>query len=170
MKKLLIILALFCAANAARAEGVKRYIQGEGVRLLAKPTAFAKSYGTLKKGQIVWAEKGPNGYFKVRVEPIDGQELAQELGYISGRALGSSKPKMQASARKGGNASAEEVAAATKGFNKQVEAQVRSQNAKLDFDLLDRLLQRTQETDPNSATEGFRKSGQLGEYATGGGQ
>jgi hypothetical protein len=59
------------------------------------------------------------------------------------------------------------VAAATKGFNSQVEANYSKDNPALDFKQLDRLEARTLFTDPVAGLEGFRKTGKLGEFSGG---
>jgi len=68
-------------------------------------------------------------------------------------------------ASKGSDASAEEVAAATKGFNKQVEAEYKKKNAKLDYDQVNSLLERTAFENPKENLEGFREKGKLGEFS-----
>ncbi len=160
----LALAMLMALAAGARAEAVKRYITLDGTRLLSKPSAFSSNLGSLFKGQTVWCEPAPNGYFKVRVEKAPGQSLKNTLGFLHSRALQQSKPKIGAMARKSQDASAEEVAAATKGFNKQVEAQYKKDNAKLDYDLVTRLEARTKVEDPEGSLKGFRQKGQLGEF------
>ena len=161
MKKLLLLSLL--AAGSLHAEAVKRYITLDGTRLLSKPAAFSKSYGTLSKGAMVLDEKAANGYYKVKVSDPEG--LKKDTGYISGRALQEKRPKIGSTARKSGDASAEEVAAATKGFNKQVEAQYKKDNASLDYDQVSRLEERTRISDPQAQLKSFRENGQLGEFA-----
>lgn len=158
-------LLLFCLCLPGllpAAEAVKRYITLDGTRLLSKPAAFSKSLGSLKKGDTVMAEKAKNGYFKVKVS---SGELSQISGYLSSRALQASKPKIGVLASKGRDASAEEVAAATKGFNKQVEAEYKKKNAKLDYDLVTTLEERTAVENPKESLEGFRENGKLGEFS-----
>src|SRR5882757_9358660 len=115
-----ILLLCLALPGLLGADAVKRYVTLDGTRLLTKPAAFSKSLGTLHKGDSVMAEKAKNGYYKVKVT---SGNLSQVLGYLSSRALQENRPKIGVMASKGSDASAEEVAAATKGFNKQVEAE-----------------------------------------------
>lgn len=156
---ILVLLALPLGLNA---DAVKRYVTLDGTRLLSKPAAFSKSLGTLHKGDVVMAEKARNGYYKVKVTQGN---LNQVSGYLSARALQENKPKIGVMANKGSDASAEEVAAATKGFNKQVEAEYKKKNAKLDYDQVDTLMSRTQFENPKENLDGFREKGKLGEYS-----
>src|SRR3954471_177252 len=106
-----LILFLLALPSLASAEAVKRYVTLDGTRLLSKPAAFSKSLGSLKKGDAVMAEKASHGYYKVKVQT---GSHAQDSGYLSGRALQENKPRIGVVA-KSHDASAEEVAAATKG-------------------------------------------------------
>jgi hypothetical protein len=89
-------------------------------------------------------------------------------GYLPLRAVQKSRPKLTTAARKSSDASAEEVAAATKGFNEQVEAGLRGSGQNTGFERLDKALARTKFEDPMGQLEGFRKAGQLGEFKEGG--
>jgi hypothetical protein len=157
-------LAFLLLAGALPAEALKRYVTLDGTLLLSKPAAFSKNFGKLKKGQAVMAEKLPNGYYKVRLLLPEGVEREHSSGYLSGKALQANKPKIGVAA-KSSDASAEEVAAATKGFNRQVEAEHGKANAKLDFELVSRLEERTKVEDPKGSLEEFRKDGKLGEFS-----
>lgn len=163
MKKLL--LACLLLTGSLHANPVKRYVTLDGTRLLAKPAAFSKSYGSLKLGQLVWAEPATRGYYKVTVPNAAQSGLKKSAGYLSGRALQENRPKIGAVARKSLDASAEEVAAATKGFNKQVEAQYKKDNSNLDYDQVTRLEQRTRINDVQTQLKDFREKGKLGEFA-----
>ncbi len=156
---------LLAVATAVSAEAIKQYITLDGTRLLAKPTAFGKTYGKLKKGTSVWTELGSGGYLKVRVEPGSGNALAQVTGYIHKNAVQKNRPRILAKGESSKDASAEEVAAATKGFNKQVEAEYAKGNATLDYPKLDTLIERSRVADPASSNESFRQSGKLGEFS-----
>ena len=157
-----ILLLLFAIPGLLSADPVKRYITLNGTRLLSKPAAFSKSLGTLHKGDVVMAEKAQNGYYKVKVTQGD---LSSVSGYLSAKALQADKPRIGVMANKSGDASAEEVAAATKGFNKQVEAEYKKGNAKLDYDLVTKLEERTRIENPRESLEGFRQNGKLGEFS-----
>jgi uncharacterized protein YgiM (DUF1202 family) len=159
MKRFAILCLLL--PGLLKAEAVKRYITLDGTRLLSKPMAFSKSLGTLKKGTMVMAEPARNGYYKVQVGGGDDALV----GYLSGRAMQENRPKIGATSSKSSDASAEEVAAATKGFNKQVEAEYKKGNAKLDYEGLDKLMDRTAVQDPKESLEGFREKGKLGEFS-----
>jgi hypothetical protein len=162
MRPWALILALLASASL-HAEATKQYVSLNGTRLLSKPAAFAKANATLKKGTVVWADAAKNGYVKVKVD--DGGAT----GYLNVRALQASKPKLSASAKKSSDASAEEVAAATKGFNKQIEADLRKDGKSEDnYGKLDKLIERSKVEDPQGGGEGFREKGQLGEFKKGG--
>jgi hypothetical protein len=162
MRKLIALASLLFAASL-HAEAIKQYVSLDGTRLLSKPAAFAKANATLKKGTVVWADAAKNGYVKVKVDATEA------TGYLSVRALQAGKPKLTASAKRSGDASAEEVAAATKGFNKQVEADLRKDGKNEGgYDKLDKLITRSKVEDPQGGLEGFREKGQLGEYKKGG--
>lgn len=158
---LLLSLPLAAPLRAAD-EPTKQYLSLDA-RLLAKPAAFAKSLGSLKKGMAVMAEKPKNGYVKVSVAL--GED--KKTGYLPQRALQKTKPKLVASTRKTGDASSEEVAAATKGFNKQVEAGLREKDSS-GYDKLDKGLERSAVAEPRESTESFRLKGDLGEFKEGG--
>jgi hypothetical protein len=159
-----LILAASLLAAGLHAEATKQYVTLDGTRLLKKPAAFAASAGTLKKGTAVWAEEPKAGYVKVKLEGEDAK-----TGYLNARALQKTKPKSLAGAKKSGDASAEEVAAATKGFNKQVEADMRKDGkSEGSYEKLDTMLQRSTFTEPLGDTESFREKGKLGEFKEGG--
>ena len=161
MKKT-ILMALCLFAGALHAEATRQFVSLDNTRLLSKPTAFAKPNATLKQGTVVWADAAKNGYAKVKVDATGA------TGYLSVRALQASKPKSLAAAKKSSDASAEEVAAATKGFNKQVEADIRKDgNSEAGYNKLDKAIGRTKIEDPQSNTENFREKGQLGEFQKG---
>ncbi len=162
-------LALSLLATASlHAQATKQFVSLDGTRLLSKPAAFAKANGNLKKGTVVMADEAKNGYVKVRVTDEDSK-LDGSSGYLSVRALQKGKPKMTASAKKSGDASAEEVAAATKGFNKQIESDLRKNgDNEAGYKKLDALLARSKVEDPQGGGEGFREKGKLGEFKEGG--
>lgn len=169
MRALTLFLSLCLALPLAAAKAAptptttNQYVSAD-TRLLARPSAFGKSVRTLKKGTLVKAEKPRNGYIKVSV-PMGEQSVT---GYLPVRAVQKSRPKLTTAARKSRDASAEEVAAATKGFNEQVEADLRGSGQNTGFERLDKALKRTKVEDPMGQLEGFRKAGQLGEFKEGG--
>lgn len=161
MSKVLMILFL---AGGLHAEATKQYVTLDGARLLSKPQAFSSSYGTLKRGQTVWAEKAKGGYLKVQVIALAGQKLRKAEGYLHKQAIQKDRPKLTSKYTQSKDASAEEVAAATKGFNKQVEAQY-AKDKKLDYAQLDKLITRTRVEDVEGTLSDFREKGRLGEYS-----
>lgn len=164
MKYLLMLLLATALPLAAAEELTSQYVSADGTRLLSKPQAFAKAVKTLKRGTLVKAGKPKAGYLKVTV-PM-GEDTVS--GYLPLRAVQKSRPSLTAKARKSGDASAEEVAAATKGFNKQVEADLRQSGGNAGFDSLDSALARTKVEDPMGGLEKFREEGKLGEFKEGG--
>src|SRR6478609_5050215 len=94
-------LMLLCLALpiGLGAEAVKRYVTLDGTRLLSKPAAFSKNYGTLRKGQAVMAEKAQKGYYEVKLVLREGEEREHSTGYLSGRALQENRPKIGVSAK-----------------------------------------------------------------------
>lgn len=161
-----LLLGLLLTSPLAADEGkaVKRYVTLDGTRLLKSPAAFSKAVTTLKKGQAVMAAPSKNGYVKVSVDLDSGTKT----GWLPLRAIQDNKPKMTASAKVSTDASAEEVAAATKGFNKQIETDLRAKDSKGGYDKLDKGLERTTVDDPAGSTQTFREKGKLGEFKEGG--
>jgi hypothetical protein len=156
------LLLTLLAAVSLHADATKQYITLDGTRLLSKPAAFSRAVKILKKGTAVMADAPKNGYVKVSLNDTVS-------GYLSVRALQRSKPKLTADAKASGDASAEEVAAATKGFNKQIEANLRSQgDNEKNYAKLDKLVARSTVEDPEGSLEGFREQGKLGEFKEGG--
>ncbi len=156
------LLALALSAASLHADATKQYITLDGTRLLSRPAAFSRAVKILKKGTAVMADIPKNGYVKVSV----GDTVS---GYLSVRALQRSKPKLTADAKASGDASAEEVAAATKGFNKQIEAnQRRPGDNEKNYAKLDKLVARSTVEDPEGGLEAFREQGKLGEFKEGG--
>jgi hypothetical protein len=154
-------LALLAAASL-HGDPTKQYICLDGTRLLSRPAAFSRAVKILKKGTAVMAEDPKNGYVKVSVDD-------DTSGYLSVRSLQAHKPKLTADAKASGDASAEEVAAATKGFNKQIEAKLRSQgDNEKNYAKLDKLIARSTVADPEGSLEDFRQAGRLGEFKQGG--
>lgn len=163
MKYVWMLMLAAALPLAAAEELTSQYVSADGTRLLAKPQAFAKAVKTLKKGTMVKAGKPKAGYLKVTV-PMGEESLS---GYLPLRAVQKSKPSLTAKAKKSSDASAEEVAAATKGFNKQVEADMRKEGGNGGYETLDSALARTKVEDPMGGLEKFREEGKLGEFKEG---
>lgn len=164
MKLIAALLMALALPLAAAEELTSQYVSADGTRLLSKPQAFAKAVKTLKKGTMVKAGKPKAGYVKVSYST--GEETL--TGYLPLRAIQKNRPSLTAKARKSGDASAEEVAAATKGFNKQVEADMRKSGDASGYTSLDTALERSKVEDPMGGLEKFREEGKLGEFKEGG--
>lgn len=163
----LLLLGLLLAAAPLRADDgapVTRYVMLDGTRLLAKPAAFGKTLARLAKGTLVQCSPAKAGYLKVAVS-VGG---APKTGYIPTRSLQDHRPRLVAGARSSADASATEMAAATKGFNQQIEDDRRAKDTAGGYARLDQGLARTKMADPLGETEGFRRAGSLGEFKEGG--
>lgn len=156
---LLLVLAL-SATLAADSPPSTQYVTLEGTRLLATPAAFGRSLAKLHKGQSLQAWPAKGGYVKVSLS-LGG---VGKMGFVALRSLQDHRPKLGAGAVASGDASAQEVAAATKGFNSQVEAKLRSGDVKGGYARLDQGLARTGMADPVASLEGWRREGRLGEF------
>jgi hypothetical protein len=157
---LIVILFLALAfPSLALAKQDIRYITFSGTRLLEKPSAFSKTLAKLNAGASVMVVKAQGAYLYVTT--------GEKPGWIAVRAVQAAKPKIGSSAKASTDASAEEVAAATKGFNSDVEAKYSKDNPALDFKQLDRLIDRTFMADPLEQLKDFRQKGKLGEFSGG---
>ena len=164
---LCLTLALLCATAplcADDAAPVTRYVMLDGTRLLARPAAFGRTLAKLAKGTLVRCTPAKPGYLKVAVSLEGGSQT----GYIPVRSLQDHRPRLVAGARSSADASATEMAAATKGFNQQIEDDRRAKDTAGGYARLDQGLARTRMADPLAETEGFRRDGALGEYKEGG--
>jgi hypothetical protein len=155
-----LALAVPLGAAGGPSQTTTQYVALDNTRLLSKPNAFAKPIRILKKGMLVKAETPKNGYVKVTV-PL-GEDTVS--GYLSIRSLQNRKPKLSAAAHASADASATEVAAATKGFNKQIEAELRRGDKADAYAKLDAALARSAVEDPENTLKDFRKKGRLGEF------
>ncbi len=153
---LLVVLAAPPRLDAEKSKDV-RFVSVAATRLLAKPMAFSATVARLDAGEAVTVVAESAGYLQVEA---DGKS-----GWIPALSVQKEKPAIGYSARKNTDTSAEEVAAATKGFNSDVEEEYSKQNPKLDYHQLDRLEGRTAIKDPVTTLERFRKEGKLGEFA-----
>lgn len=156
----LLLAPPLAASKAAGPATTHQYVSAD-TRLLATPSAFGKALRTLKRGTLVKAEAPRNGYAKVSVALGEDKPL---VGYLPVRALQKNRPALTTAARRSSDASAEEVAAATKGFNRQIEAELRGASKDQGFARLDQALARGRTQDPLAELEGFRKEGRLGEF------
>lgn len=146
-------------ARAGWAEESVKYIQLEKARLLEKPSAFSRTVALLPYRTAVQVLATRGAYCQVRA--------GKRRGFIAEYSLNTKKPNYAASIS-GNYATSEEVAMATKGFNAQVEAEYRTQNPNLPYDLLDRLEAATRVADPQAEFQSFRQAGKLGEYQSDG--
>jgi hypothetical protein len=155
-----LLLSLSFPAVAAEKKDY-RYITISGTRLLAKPSAFSATITKLASGTKVWVVKTQGAYLYISTAS------AEKPGWIASRSVQSTKPRITAGAKGSSDASAEEVAAATKGFNSQVEAKYSKDNPKLNYGQLDALEARTAFPDPMEGLKDFRQKGKLGEFSEG---
>lgn len=160
MRKMIIAALLICSAALSADELKSQYITLDNTKLLAKPSAFAKTVKVLKKGMLVKVSAPKNGYVKATL-PMGDDSVS---GYLPMRAIQDKRPVMTASAKKSSDASAEETAAATKGFSKQIEAEQRAGSKGEGYERLDKAVARTTMDDPTGQLEGFREKGKLGEF------
>ena len=168
MRSLLLFLGLglglACAtALPAADQAQRRYICVDGTRVLSRPAAFAKTVVKLRKGMSVAAAAPVHGYVRVSVDLGKGTLT----GYVPARALQESRPKLGSGAQASSDASAQEVAAATKGFNRQIEANLRASDTQGGYAKLDQALGRSGFGDPVDGLEAWRSQGKLGEFQGG---
>lgn len=121
---LVLALSLWAAGGAATVQ-VKETI------LRDQPSFTGKSLGILKYGAKVSILEEKSGWSRVSVE---GGKLQ---GWVHGSAITKKSVALSSQGGSGTGASSSEVSLAGKGFNAQVEAQYRSQNAALDFATID---------------------------------
>jgi hypothetical protein len=160
---LLLGVALVLAQAAApwRLDAAKevRYVSVTDTRLLARPMAFSPALATLDAGDAVTVLGQSGNYLQV--------EVRGRTGFLPARAVQADRPAIGYSRRRTTDASSEEIAAATKGFSSEVEAEYRRDNPRLDYGLLDRLEARSGYRDPIAELAAFRREGKLGEHAEG---
>src|SRR3954469_1789378 len=126
-------LASSVSADTARKD--VRYVSVSDTRLLARASAFAPTVARLKAGSAVAVTAKSAAYLKVTA--------GGKTGWIPLRAVRTTRPRIGYSATKGSDATSEEVAAATKGFNSEIEGQHKKDNPQLDYVRLDKLEART---------------------------
>ncbi len=136
-----------------------RYVQIARARLLKRPSAFSPTVKTLAYRTAVTVVSRRGAFYLVTGK--------RRHGYIAASSLAAHRPKF-ASKIAGTYVSSNEVATATKGFNAQVEAQYRQQNANLPYAYLNQLEKATHYPNPQAAFGEFRKQGKLGEFQAGG--
>ncbi len=151
-----VVLAALMAAPGLRA-AERSFVQVDGTRLLQRDFAFSRTLARLKAGQEVRVLQTRGDYDLVLA--------GSRRGWIPLMALKGHRPQIGYSSQAGGQASTEEVAAATKGFNSDVEAEYKARNPSLDYSQLDRLEALTRFADPLDELRGFRRSGRLGEFS-----
>lgn len=134
-----------------------RYVSVSGTRLLSRHSAFSRTIDKLEAGTQVTVIKKYGSYLKVKTTDTQG--------WIAAHSVQTKKPRIGYSDKKTSDTSSEEVAAATKGFNSDVEGQYKKDNPKLDYDQLDKLEARTAVADPLKDLVDFREKGKLGEFS-----
>lgn len=160
------LAACLCLVSPAHADDTaqRRYVCVDGTRLLSRPAAFSKSLARLRKGQALAAVAPSHGYVRVSVDLASGTLT----GYVPARSLQDDRPKLGSGATASSDASAQEVAAATKGFNRQIEANLRASDTKGGYVKLDQALGRTGFSDPVGGLADWRSQGRIGEFQGGG--
>lgn len=162
LRVLALALALVSGLPLQAADKVIRYISLSQTRLLSQASAFSKTLARLEARTAVEVLSQKGAYYQVKAGPAKG--------WIPVHALQASLPRIGYNTRRSSDTSAEEVAAATKGFNSDIEAQYGQNNPALDYKMLDRLEARTAVADPLNNLAGFRRQGRIGEFAPGGAQ
>ncbi len=135
------------------------YITVEKAKLLDKPNLFGKQLGQLKYGDKVNVQNHEGAFFQCQYQG--------KTAYIHQSALTKKEIKLTADTKE--RHAGDDVAAATKGFDEQVEKSYQ-QSGDLRFDRVDLIEKEALKTDFSSQGTNFRKIGKLGEFQTQGGQ
>lgn len=143
----LIVLTMLLLA----AESVIVRIQSTSLR--KEPKFYSTSLVTLKAGTVLEKISAQSGWVQVKTS-------SGVIGWIHSSAVEARKLKLASVDKKMSmQASADEVALAGKGFNKQVEDSYKAKHKDADFAAVDRMLTITI---PVSQVESFVKKGKLG--------
>ena len=130
-------------------------IKVQSTHLKKEPIFFAQTIAVLKNGDKVEKIGAEKGWLKVRT-------MNNLMGWIHSSAVQTKKINLLAinqSVRS--QTSADEIALAGKGFNKQVEESFKARNKEISFVWVDRMLKIKVSTNEILA---FLKKGKLGEY------
>ena len=140
----LLALAAALAAGAAAAATVTVLVRETKIR--RRPQFYAPAVATARLGQTFSATGPRDGWYKT----------AQ--GYLSASAVTAKRVRLSAGGEAAGDASADEITLAGKGFNEQVESSYRSQHPGADFAAVDAMERRTVS---DAALRRFLESGGL---------
>lgn len=135
MKKWIIIMGVALLAGSAAWAATEMSVQVREGQLRNRASFLGAVTGTVAYGDRVTVKQVQAGWSEVAT-------VTGAVGWIHESALTPKRIVMGSGtddARIG--ASGEEVALAGKGFNKEVEAEYKKQNAKLDYAWVDRMLQ-----------------------------
>lgn len=130
-KRCFFAVFLVLAALSLWAAGAEATVQVKETILRDQPSFTGKTLGVLKYGAKVSVLEEKSGWSRVSAE---GGRLQ---GWIHGSSITKKSLALSSQGGSGSGASSAEVSLAGKGFNAQVEAQYRSQNAALDFAAID---------------------------------
>jgi SH3-like domain-containing protein len=146
--KVLVVLVAVCA-TAAFAGPMS--VQVRNCKVRATPSQLGRTVGTVDYGVVVQADALEKGWYPVTLP--DGTK-----GWLHESSLSKKPIAMRAGATDAATgASSDEVALAGKGFNEQVEANLRAKGT-LDFTWVDRMSKFTVKEDQITA---FRAQGHL---------
>jgi len=149
---------VLCAACAVLLLAETVVVKVQSTALRKEPKFYAQSVAALKAGDSLERLASQDGWLQVRT-------AAGAVGWIHGSAVGSksfSLSAMDTSMKT--QASADEVALAGKGFDKQVEEAYRAKNRDVSFVWVDKMVQIKI---PAAELERFLKQGKLGEFGGG---
>lgn len=132
-KRRFVTIFWLCAALSLWAAGGEAAVQVKETVLRDQPSFTGKTLGVLKYGAKVSILEEKSGWARVSAE---GGKLQ---GWVHGSAITKKATALSSQGGSGTGASSSEVSLAGKGFNAQVEAEYRSQNAALDFATIDKL-------------------------------
>lgn len=127
------ILSLLCISVAGSAVAASMSVQVRLAPLRATPSYLAAVQSELAYGDRVNVLETQRGWS--RVEHPDGRRQ----GWLHASALTSKRIVLQAGDDAAVTASSQEVALAGKGFNQQVENELRERRPELDFSWVDRM-------------------------------
>jgi uncharacterized protein YgiM (DUF1202 family) len=131
------VLLVLAAGAAFAADATQLSVTVKETQILDKPSALGKVLGLLAYGEKVTVLDQPAGASKawLRVKSSDGKLQ----GWVRSSALTKKEISMSAGTQTASqSASSADVAAAGKGFNKEVEAQY-SKDQKLDYTWVDKM-------------------------------
>jgi hypothetical protein len=150
-------LATLPAAGAAEMEaGTELEVTTANAILRDAPRPFgAKALQTLPLGEKVKFKRQAVGAWLV----VDHGGV---VGFLPANSVAEAKSFSASSLVS--RVSESDMAAATKGFNPEVEKRNRKENAKLRYDLMDKAEAMSTVADPMQTTTAFREEGRLGEF------